>query len=159
VTDTERSIASCLGPAKGKRLLLVEDEPLIRLWLAECLSEAGFDVVEAEDGDQAILLLEQPQAFDLLITDIQMPGRADGNAVATWATERYPRLPVIYVSGRPESLKNEVRYCDAFISKPYTSATMLNTAQAILDAHHGRDSIVIERQPRSSGDHANGRAA
>jgi DNA-binding response OmpR family regulator len=122
----------------GSRLLLVEDELLIRLWLAESLSAAGFEVVEAEDGDQAMLLMEQPEAFDLLITDIQMPGHADGNAVATRAKQRYPGLPVIYASGRPESLKNKVLYCDAFIPKPYTAAQILSTARAILDTNSSR---------------------
>jgi CheY-like chemotaxis protein len=120
--------------ATGKRLLLVEDEALIRFWMAECLAEAGFDVVEAEDGDRALLLIDQPRAFDLLITDIQMPGRADGNAVATKARQRFPGLPVIYASGRRESLKNEVRACDAFVLKPFNMTTILTLAQRALDA-------------------------
>lgn len=126
----------------GKRLLLVEDELLIRMWMAECLAEAGFVVVEAEDGDQAMALMDQPDGFDLLITDIQMPGRADGNAVATRAKQRYPGLPVIYASGRRESLKNEIRECDAFVAKPFNVTMILTTAQRVLDAVGDRRCIV-----------------
>ena len=127
--------------AMAKRLLLVEDELLIRAWMAECLSEAGYDVVEAEDGDHALALMDQPDAFDLLITDIQMPGQADGNAVATRAKQRYPGLPVIYASGRPESLKNEVRPCDAFVCKPFNVTMILTTAQRVLAAAGNASSV------------------
>lgn len=116
----------------AKRVLLVEDEFLIRLWLADDLADAGFDVVEAEDGDRAMVLMDQTAAFDLLITDIQMPGQADGNAVATRAKQRYPGLPVIYASGRPASLKNEIGLRDAFLSKPFTAAMMVTTARRLL---------------------------
>jgi CheY-like chemotaxis protein len=121
----------------GKRVLLVEDEYLIRLWLADCLLETGFRVTEAEDGDQAIALMDGSEPFDLLITDIQLPGRTDGNAVARWAKQHCPGLPVIYSTGRCDSLRNELEACDALLAKPYTGATMLATAQRLLDAGHG----------------------
>lgn len=122
------------------RILLVEDECLIRLWIAECLADDGFDVVEAENGDQALGLIGQPGTFDLLITDIAMPGPADGNVVATAAKQRYRDLPVIYVSGRPDSLKNELGPRDGFIVKPYTAAMVSATARRLLDAGN-RDAV------------------
>jgi CheY-like chemotaxis protein len=116
------------------RILVVEDEFLIRLWIAECLMDDGFDVAVAEDGDQALDLIAQPGSFDLLITDIAMPGRADGNVVATAAKQRYRDLPVIYVSGRPDSLKNEIGLRDGFIAKPYTASVISAMARRLLDA-------------------------
>ena len=115
-----------------KRVLLVEDELLNRMWLADDLAAAGFDVLEAEDGDQAMLLMDQTGALDLLITDIQMPGRTDGNLVATRAKQIHPGLPVIYASGRPASLRNIMGPQDAFIPKPFTGATILSTALRLL---------------------------
>lgn len=56
------------------RVLLVEDEPLIRLLAAEVLHDEGFEVVEAADGTQAISLIDSPDGFDLLLTDMHMPG-------------------------------------------------------------------------------------
>jgi DNA-binding response OmpR family regulator len=117
-----------------KRVLLVEDDALIRLWLADDLLDAGFDVVEAEDGDRAIVLMDQAVVFDLLITDISMPGRADGNAVAIWAKQRYPGLPVIYASGRPASLTNSLGLRDAFVPKPFSGTTIRGIARRLLDA-------------------------
>jgi CheY-like chemotaxis protein len=129
------------GSMMGKRVLLVEDELLIRMWLADDLAEAGFDVVEAEDGDRAMLLIEETPVFDLLITDIQMPGRADGNAVAIRAKQRYPGLPVIYASGRPGSLTNAIGCCDAFVPKPFSAAYILATARRLLDAERDQSAL------------------
>ena len=117
-----------------KRILVVEDECLIRLWLGECLLDDGFEVVEAENGDQALGLIGQSEAFDLLITDIGMPGLADGNVVATAAKRCYPSLPVIYVSGRPDSVKNALGWRDRFIAKPYSGDEMSAMARRLLDA-------------------------
>ena len=115
-----------------KRLLLVEDEFLIRLLLADSLTEAGFEVIEAEDGDEAVQMLDRLGGLDLLLTDIQMPGQADGNAVAAKAKELYPGIPVIYVSGRPESLKNKVGGRDVFVHKPYGPAAIISTVKRLL---------------------------
>ena len=116
-----------------ERILVVEDEYLIRLWIAECLLEDGFDVVLATNGDHALGMIAQPSAFDLLITDIAMPGVADGNAVATAAKQRYQGLPVIYVSGRPDSVKNQIGPRDGFIAKPYSFVALLAMARRLLD--------------------------
>jgi CheY-like chemotaxis protein len=116
-----------------KRVLLVEDELLIRMWLADNLADAGFDVLEAEDGDHALLMIKQTDSLDLLITDIQMPGRTDGNLVAACAKQIHPGLPVIYASGRPASLRNAIGPRDAFIPKPFTGATLLSTALRLLE--------------------------
>jgi CheY-like chemotaxis protein len=97
--------------------------------LADCLLEAGFDVIEAEDGDQAIALMDGSEVFDLVITDIRMPGRADGNAMARRAKQRCPVLPVIYSTGRRDSRRNELEACDALLAKPYTGATILATGR------------------------------
>ena len=64
------------------RILLVEDECLVRVTLAEMLGEAGYDVVEAATGDEACCLIQEVNGFDVLLTDIQMPGSADGIDVA-----------------------------------------------------------------------------
>lgn len=116
------------------RLLFVEDDFSIRLWLSEYLADVGFDVIEAEDGDQALALLDQGNAFDLLLTDIRMPGRTDGNAVAMRAKRRFPGIPVIYMSGCPDALTNPLRACDAFVAKPFTGATLLGIILRTLGA-------------------------
>ncbi len=115
-----------------KRVLVVEDERLIRLIVAESLCAAGFEVVEAADGDEAVSLLGEPGHFDLLLTDIQMPSQADGNMVATCARVRYPKLPVIYTTGRPDTLTNEVRAGDLVLPKPFGVAEMVRAVVRLL---------------------------
>nr|WP_294526248.1 response regulator [uncultured Rhodopila sp.] len=108
-----------------KCLLLVEDEYDLRLTMAECLSAAGFKVVEAEDGDHAVRILERHPQIDLLVTDIDIPGRYDGNDVAISAKAWHFDLPVVYASGSPERLTNTVGPSDAFLLKPFRQSEMI----------------------------------
>ena len=114
------------------RILVVEDESLIRAIVAESLYEAGFEVIEAESGDQALGILDLIGYVDLLLTDMQMPGRADGNQVATRAKQIFPGLPVIYATGRPETLTNSVGDNDGVLRKPFGPADILTMAQRLL---------------------------
>lgn len=101
------------------RVLVVEDEFLIRMTLAEALGEEGFEVLEAETGDAALPILRADPRIRLLLTDIQLPGRLNGRALAQQAREHLPKLPIIYMTGRPDpgDLSSPL---DVYISKPYT---------------------------------------
>jgi DNA-binding response OmpR family regulator len=134
--NTEISTVPLPAAFRQKRVLLVEDEALIRMWLADELSEAGLDVLEAEDGDHAVALIDELTSVDLLITDIQMPGRADGNNVATCAKQMNPGLPVIYISGRATSLSNRLDICDVFLPKPFAGATLMTHVRRLLRPRH-----------------------
>jgi DNA-binding response OmpR family regulator len=115
-----------------KCLLLVEDESDLRLMMADSLSDAGFNVIEAEDGDQAVKILERHPQIDLLVTDIDIPGRCDGNDVAISAKACHFDLPVIYVSGSPERLTNTVGPSDVFLLKPFRHAEMIAEIRRLL---------------------------
>lgn len=107
------------------RVLLAEDETLIRLMAAEYLQEKGFEVVEARDGDEAVRLLDGPGSFDALFTDVRMPGTLDGLDVALHARRRHPGIPVLVVSGYAVHLASRLDALQpsaAFISKPYSLA-------------------------------------
>jgi CheY-like chemotaxis protein len=101
------------------RILIVEDEFLIRMTLAEALVSAGFDVVEAADGDEAAALLLSHSPFDVVLTDFQLPGRLNGADVARLARAGAPETPVIVVSGRPLPADQAVSAHDVCIAKPY----------------------------------------
>ena len=105
------------------RVLLVEDENLIRLVTSEILQDEGFEVVEAWNGDEAVRLLDGPDSFDILFTDVQMPGTLDGVEVAIYARQRHPGIPVLVVSGYAARLISRLRGLNpaaVFISKPYS---------------------------------------
>lgn len=117
------------------RILLVEDEFLIRLLAAEVLQDEGFEVVEAEDGTQAIGLLDGPNGFDLLLTDVQMPGPVDGIQVAIHARRRHPSIPVIVVSALPLNARrlDGLGPCNTFVSKPYELPALVATLRRMLE--------------------------
>ena len=83
------------------RVLVVDDDAIVRYVLAEELRDAGADVVEAADGPAALAALADGQPFDIMTTDVRMP-MMDGWTLAEQARERYPELPILYVSGWSE---------------------------------------------------------
>ncbi len=85
--------------APNIKVLLVEDEPLIREVVAAFLEDAGYDVTTTCTGDEAVILLNE-DLFGILLTDITMPGQIDGIGLAQHAREIHPGLPVVFVSGR-----------------------------------------------------------
>ena len=111
------------------RVLLVEDEFLIRLVTAEMLRDEGFEVVEAWDGDVARGLVDSLDGFDVLFTDVQMPGTLDGIDVALHARRRHPAIPVLVVSGYAAHRVRRLSGLDpaaVFMSKPYNMVEVLN---------------------------------
>lgn len=112
-------MSSAATPIPGPRILLVEDEFLIRMTLLEALSDEGFDVMEASTGDDALPLLKADPSIRLLLTDMQLPGSLDGRDLARKAREAMPGLPVIYMSGRPDAMRDLASSLDVVIAKPY----------------------------------------
>ncbi len=112
----------------GTRVLLVEDEPLIREVMAEMLASAGYDVTATCTGDEAAILLAE-DGFDLLLTDVTMPGQIDGIGLAEHAREIHPGLPVVFVSGRAETEQRArgVAQPIAFFPKPYDVEALIGT--------------------------------
>jgi CheY-like chemotaxis protein len=110
------------------RVLLVEDEGLLRLVTAEILRDEGFEVVEARTGDEAARLLDGSESFDILFTDVQMPGTLDGVDLAMHLRRRHPTMPVLIVSGYAAQLTRrlgELQPPAVFISKPYDLAEVV----------------------------------
>ena len=119
------------------RLLLVEDEFLIRLTLSEALSDAGYEVLEAADADEAmehVLVSTTNAPIRLLLTDVQLPGPINGHALAARVRERVPDLPVIFMTGRPDlGVASGVRR-DVFIAKPYLPSEVCAAVDRMLQA-------------------------
>ena len=111
---------------RDTRILLVEDEPLIREVIAEMLEDAGFSVTATCTGDEAAILLAE-DGFSILLTDITMPGVIDGIGLAEHAREIHPNLPVVFVSGRPETEQRTQHIAPPmmFFHKPYDVDTLI----------------------------------
>jgi CheY-like chemotaxis protein len=120
------------------RVLVVEDEFLIRLIVAETLGDAGFQVEEASTAEEAMRVLRMSDRFDLLLTDIHMPGRFNGIDVARHARELHPDIPVVFLTGRSDALRayGELGPRDALVQKPYGPEEVLTVVRAMLAANH-----------------------
>jgi DNA-binding NtrC family response regulator len=86
-------------PTSPTRVLVVEDEFLIRISVSDHLRETGFAVVEASNGDEAISVLKAGVAFDVVFTDVRMPGATDGLGLLAYVRATQPGLPVVVTSG------------------------------------------------------------
>ena len=114
------------------RLLLVEDEFLIRLTLSEALIDAGYEVLEAADADEALRAVADAAEIDILLTDVQLPGPLNGPALAARLRERRPDLPVIFMTGRPEPQAAGNPRRDVLIAKPYLPSEVCAAVERIL---------------------------
>jgi CheY-like chemotaxis protein len=108
-------------------VLVVEDESIVRMQAAEMLEEAGYNVVEACNADEAIAILEQRKDVRIVVTDIEMLGSMDGIKLARAIRDRWPPIELIVTSGRYRVGTDELPSRVRFMPKPY-SADVLITA-------------------------------
>jgi two-component system response regulator AtoC len=115
-------------------LLFIDDEATLRGLMAERLAERGFEVVEAESGERALELLDQ-FAFDIVITDLRLPG-IDGSRVIAAARERYPGIVAIVITGFG-TVKDAVdaikRGASDFIAKPFQFDELMHVLQKAME--------------------------
>ena len=85
------------------RVLLVDDEPMVRMLIVDALEEIGFNCLEAETGAEALRIVDSDQRIDLLITDVGLPGGLNGRQVADAARGLRAGLGVLFVTGYAEN--------------------------------------------------------
>lgn len=110
-------------------ILLIEDEPLIRMGTTAMLEDGGYRVLEAENADVARDILADHPEISIVVTDVQMPGSMNGLAFADLLRRDYAHIPVLVVSGRTEDRDAQRHGAASYISKPYTAHTI---SQALL---------------------------
>ena len=111
------------------RVLLVEDDELIRFTSEEMLSYLGYDVQVAADGEQALSLLATLQ-IDVLVTDVNLPG-ISGRELAARVREQYPSLPVLFASGTDHGLSELKHQATGFIQKPYGEEDLRHALESL----------------------------
>ena len=106
------------------KVLLVEDEMLVRELAYEDLTAAGFEVTASSTGDEALAILRDGGDFDVLFTDIRFPGQIDGWELAAEGKRLIPGLKVVYATGLGDSV-DQTGDGDRVLVKPYRSADLL----------------------------------
>lgn len=119
--------------------LVVDDDPLILLHACEILEEAGFRFYEAGTGDEAICILnDHADSVILLFSDVQMPGKTDGFALARRVGETWPHIEIVIASGRLRPQPGQMPDKATFISKPFNNQMVLS---------HLRDTLPDGKKP------------
>ena len=128
------------------RILVVEDNEDVRELAESMLDSAGYAVVSAPSGEQALSLLEQDKDIDLVFTDVLMPGGMNGLQLADQVRERRPGTPILITTGYMDELPTASRAQSLdILTKPYRQEDLLSRVRAILpggagtnDAGNGR---------------------
>ena len=110
-------------------VLVVEDEVLARLVIADYLRECGYRVHEAASGTEALEVLQSPEvSIDIVFSDVEMQGDMDGFGLARWVRTNMPRTQVILTSGAERSADIAGTLCEAgpLLKKPYPSQDVVD---------------------------------
>lgn len=116
----------------GVSVLVIEDEVLVRMDVADQLRDEGFNIYEAGDAREAIALLEEHSDIRLIFTDIDMPGSMDGLALAAAVRDRWPPVRIIVTSCHRRVDIADLPEGSLFFSKPYRHGEVVNPIRELL---------------------------
>jgi len=128
----------------------VEDDPMVRQYTGQQIVGLGYDVITAENAVQALTLVENGPAPDLLFTDVVMPGGMNGRQLALRLRERWPNLRVLYTSGYAHgrlTIDGESVPSKYVLSKPYRRAELAAKLRDALD-----DPVASSKTARNAND-------
>jgi len=106
-------------------ILIVEDEFLLRMDSAEVIENAGFEVIEAANADEAIAVLTARPDIHVVFTDVQMPGSMDGLKLARFVRDRWPPIKIVATSGLVRVEDDDLPAGSVFLRKPYHVAEVV----------------------------------
>lgn len=112
---------------RRQAVLVVEDEPFLRLMALDLVEDAGFEAVEARDADEAIAILEARKDITIVFTDVDMPGSMDGLKLAAAIRDQWPPIEIIITSGHVRLDDSNIPSRSVFFSKPYDHSEVTST--------------------------------
>jgi CheY-like chemotaxis protein len=121
--------------ASDHTILVIDDEPSIRMLIVEALCELGYSALEAQDGPSAMKVLQSVTKLDLLITDVGLPGGMNGRQVADAARVRLPELKVLFITGYAENavLNHEhLEHGMKVLTKPFAIEALASQVRELL---------------------------
>jgi len=132
--------------ANQETVLVVEDDVLIRMPIAQYLRDCGYRVIEAVNADEAmIVLLQREINVDIVFSDIEMPGSVDGFGLAKWIRENRSGMDVILAGTPPRSVEAARDLCEeGSLPKPYDAQVVHNRIRRLLAARKAATKPVQE---------------
>ena len=115
-------------------VLVVEDDPLVRMHGVDILEEAGFHVVEADNADDALAILSDEAPVNLLFSDIAMPGAMNGLELVRIVHERWPLIHLLLTSGHYRISEGEAPKAARFVRKPWNSESLVSHVRELVAA-------------------------
>jgi len=131
--------ASARAPT-GKTVLIVDDEPSVRMLVTEVLEDLGYSPIEASDGPAGLRILESEAAIDLLISDVGLPGGINGRQLADAARITRPELKVLFITGYAENAiigSGHLAPGMRVLTKPFVVETLANRIQDMIGDDKG----------------------
>jgi CheY-like chemotaxis protein len=123
-------------------ILVVEDDPIIRMGALRLVADAGYEALEAENADKAILILEARPDIHLVFTDVGMPGTMDGIKLAHYIRQRWPLVKLIVASGKAILDESHLPAGARFFPKPYSDSTIVGAMMGMLSDANGLSWLV-----------------
>ncbi len=136
-TADEAAVAGGLEPGDGETVLVIDDEPTVRMLIAEVLEENGYAAIEAGDGAAGLRILESDTRIDLLITDVGLPGGLNGRQVADAARRLRPTLKVLFITGYAENAAIGNGHLEPgmeIVTKPFVIAALGAKIRDLMDS-------------------------
>lgn len=121
----------------GETILVIDDEPIVRMLIVEVIEEAGYSALEAGDGPSGLKILQSDVRIDLLITDVGLPGGMNGRQVADAARIGRPDLKILFVTGYAENAAVGNGYLDPgmeVITKPFVMTELANKITELIES-------------------------
>lgn len=116
-------------------VLVVEDEPILRMMAVDMVEDAGMEPVEASDATEAIRILEARADIRIVFTDVDMPRGMDGVRLAALIRDRWPPIDIIITSGKLNVATSLLPPRSVFFSKPYRQSEVIALMQSMAEPH------------------------
>ncbi len=135
-SETAEEAATGHETGYGETVLVIDDEPTVRLLLVDVLQDAGYRVLEAADGPGGLTILQSETRIDLLLTDVGLPGGMNGRQVADAGRALRPGLRVLFITGYAENAVIGNGHLDPgmqVITKPFSIDALANKVRDMID--------------------------
>ncbi len=147
---TTPELADAPRAGQGETVLVVDDEPTVRVLITEVLKELGYTAIEAADGAAGLKVLQSDVRLDLLVTDVGLPGALNGRQVADAARVTRPDLKVLFITGYAESAVFSHGHLDFgmhVLTKPFAMEALASRVRKMIAGKGNGKPEIYVRSP------------